>query len=105
MMSSSQFFEDSEDSEDCEKVVSSSKFFEEPEDVTNHSNFKGKPKYTEPTNNHKEKKLEYKNVREYVKYNPGCTVSEVKEYFSIKEIKKALIGSKIVEKKNKLYVV
>lgn len=102
MMSSSQFFEDSED---CEEVVSSSQFFEEPEDIIKPNNLKDKPKYTEPVNKPKEKKLEYKNVREYVKYNPGCTISEVKKYFSIKEIKKALMSSKIVEKKNKLYVV
>ena len=50
-------------------------------------------------------KKDYKNVREFVKYNPGCTVAEVKEYFSAKDIQKALLSAKIVEKKNKLYVV
>ena len=50
-------------------------------------------------------KKDYKNVREYVKCNPGCSISDVKQYFSIKDIQKALMGAKIVEKKNKLYVI
>ena len=53
----------------------------------------------------KVEKKYYKNVREYVKSNPGCSTSDVKEYFSQKDIQKALISSKIVEKKGKLYVV
>lgn len=52
-----------------------------------------------------EDKKDYKNVREFVKYNPGCTVADAKGYFSAKDIQKALLSAKIVEKKNKLYVV
>lgn len=52
-----------------------------------------------------EVKKDYKNVREFVKYNPGCTVADAKGYFSAKDIQKALLSAKIVEKKNKLYVV
>lgn len=52
-----------------------------------------------------EGKKDYKNVREFVKYNPGCTVADAKGYFSAKDIQKALLSAKIVEKKNKLYVV
>lgn len=52
-----------------------------------------------------ENKKDYKNVREFVKYNPGCTVADAKGYFSAKDIQKALLSAKIVEKKNKLYVV
>lgn len=48
---------------------------------------------------------DYKNVRDFVKKNPGCSYSDVKEFFSMKEIQKALLNTKIVEKKNKLYVV
>lgn len=47
----------------------------------------------------------YKNVRDFVKKNPGCTISDVKEYFSVKEIQKALMSSKVVQKKGKLYIV
>ena len=47
----------------------------------------------------------YKDVRDFVKKNSGCSISEVKEYFSQKDIQKALMSVKIVEKKNRLYVV
>ena len=53
----------------------------------------------------KPKFQDYKNVRDFVKKNPGCSYSDVKEFFSMKEIQKALLNTKIVEKKNKLYVV
>jgi hypothetical protein len=53
----------------------------------------------------KSKFQDYKNVRDFVKKNPGCSYSDVKEFFSMKEIQKALLNTKIVEKKNKLYVV
>ena len=53
----------------------------------------------------KKEKVSYANVRDFVKKNKGCTVEEAKEYFSAKDIKKALMNSKIVEKKGKLYVV
>jgi hypothetical protein len=53
----------------------------------------------------KPKVYDYKNVRDFVKKNPGCSYSDVKECFSMKEIQKALLTTKIVEKKNKLYVV
>lgn len=53
----------------------------------------------------KPKVYDYKNVRDFVKRNPGCSYSDVKECFSMKEIQKALLTTKIVEKKNKLYVV
>lgn len=47
----------------------------------------------------------FKDVRDFVKKNSGCSISDIKEYFSIKDIKKALMASKIVEKRNKYYVV
>lgn len=47
----------------------------------------------------------YKDVRDFVKRNPGCTVSDVKKFFSQKDIQRALIGAKIVEKRQKLYIV
>lgn len=47
----------------------------------------------------------YSSVREYVKLNKGCSVNDVLAYFPYKDVKKALIGSKIVEKNKKLYVV
>lgn len=50
-------------------------------------------------------KKSYKNVRDFVKQNPGCSMSDARKYFSSKEIQKALIGSKIAEKRNKLYVI
>lgn len=53
----------------------------------------------------KPKFQDYKNVRDFVKKNPGCSYSDVKEFFSMKEVQKALLNTKIVEKKNKLYVV
>lgn len=52
-----------------------------------------------------EKVESYKDVRDFVKRNPGCTVTDVKKFFSQKEIQKALIGAKIVEKRQKLYIV
>lgn len=47
----------------------------------------------------------YPNVRAFVKGNPGCTSSDVLKYFSANELKKALLSSKVVTKKGKLYVV
>lgn len=49
--------------------------------------------------------VSYANVRAYVKGNPGCTSVEVAKYFPASEIKKALMSSKVVEKKGKLYAV
>lgn len=49
--------------------------------------------------------VSYANVRAYVKGNPGCTSAEVAKYFPASEIKKALMSSKVVEKKGKLYAV
>ena len=58
-----------------------------------------------PVNNQEVKKESYMSVRDFVKKNRGCTVDDAKKYFSSKDIKKALMSSKIVEKKGKLYVV
>lgn len=49
--------------------------------------------------------LEYKNVRDYVKKHSGCSINDVCQYFSKKDVNKALMNVKIVKKKNKLYVV
>ena len=53
----------------------------------------------------KKEVVSYKNVRDFVKQNPGCTMNEIKEYFSVKEVQKALMGSKIAKKKNKFYII
>lgn len=49
--------------------------------------------------------LEYKNVRDYVKKHSGCSIDDVCQYFTRKDVNKALMNVKIVKKKNKLYVV
>lgn len=47
----------------------------------------------------------YKSVRDYVKQNSGCERSDILKYFSKKDIEKALMSAKIVQKKKKYYAV
>lgn len=84
-----------EETEDIQKPIIKSKVVEDKRDTQ-------KPVIQPRVD---EGKKDYKNVREFVKYNPGCTVADAKGYFSAKDIQKALLSAKIVEKKNKLYVV
>ena len=47
----------------------------------------------------------YKSVRDYVKQNSGCERSDILKYFSKRDIEKALMSAKIVQKKKKYYAV
>ena len=47
----------------------------------------------------------YKCVRDYVKQNSGCERSDILKYFSKRDIEKALMSAKIVQKKKKYYAV
>lgn len=47
----------------------------------------------------------YKSVRDYVKQNSGCERSDILKYFSNRDIEKALMSAKIVQKKKKYYAV
>ena len=49
--------------------------------------------------------VSYRSVRDFVKQNKGCSLSDIQKYFSVKEIKKALLSAKIVERKGKYYTV
>ena len=46
----------------------------------------------------------YKSLREYIKKNSGCTISDASKYFSRKEITKQLNKGVIFAKNNVLYV-
>lgn len=52
-----------------------------------------------------EKTESYKNVRDFVKRNPGCVLNDILRYFSQKEIQRALMSAKVVQRKKKFYVV
>lgn len=47
----------------------------------------------------------YKSVRDYVKQNSGCERSDILKYFSKRDIEKALMSAKIVQKNKKYYAV
>lgn len=52
-----------------------------------------------------EKQVSYASVRDFVKKNQGSSKEDVLKHFSANDIKKALLSSKIVERKGKLYTV
>lgn len=57
------------------------------------------------TSNAADKKEYYPNVRDFVKKHPGCSSADIKKFFSSRDIQRALMSSKIVEKRGKYYIV
>ena len=104
------------------KVSTDSVSFASEEDVVKpkikeKSEGKVEERYTEAPREHKPKRKKvatkkepektevYKSVRDYVKRNPGCVLNDLLGYFSQKEVQRALMAAKVVQRKKKFYVV